>query len=133
MKKSWVYCLTILLFAAIITTYAFAEIDEGIDVLDYFEETDVEIEYNGATVLEDDELLLDDSLLTDLEQIDDTTVELPLNSTEAIDLSDSNTTVSNSSSEIFEISGTTLVKYNGEGGDVVIPDGITVIGQDAFR
>lgn len=32
----------------------------------------------------------------------------------------------------FEIIGTTLVKYNGAGGDVVIPDGITVIGKEAF-
>lgn len=32
----------------------------------------------------------------------------------------------------FIIEGTKLVKYVGEGGDVVIPDGITVIGETAF-
>ena len=34
--------------------------------------------------------------------------------------------------EEFEIKGTTLVKYNGRGGDVVIPYGITEIGGGAF-
>lgn len=33
----------------------------------------------------------------------------------------------------FTIENGTLVKYNGPGGDVVIPDGVTVIGADAFR
>jgi len=35
--------------------------------------------------------------------------------------------------ERFEIDGTTLVKYHGEAADVTIPEGVTVIGDDAFR
>lgn len=34
--------------------------------------------------------------------------------------------------EDFEIEGGVLVKYDGEGGDVVIPDGVTSIGEEAF-
>lgn len=33
----------------------------------------------------------------------------------------------------FEITGTTLKKYNGPGGDVVIPSGVTTIAEGAFR
>ena len=33
----------------------------------------------------------------------------------------------------FEISGTTLVSYRGKDIDVVIPDAITSIGENAFR
>ncbi len=32
----------------------------------------------------------------------------------------------------FKVQGTTLVEYTGSGGDVVIPDGITTIGEKAF-
>jgi len=32
----------------------------------------------------------------------------------------------------FEIDGTTLVKYNGYGGEVTVPDGIEYIGEEAF-
>lgn len=34
--------------------------------------------------------------------------------------------------DVFIMDGSTLVKYNGEGGDVIIPNGVTVIGADAF-
>ncbi len=40
--------------------------------------------------------------------------------------------VSASTDADFIIEGTKLVKYVGDGGDVVIPDGITVIGETAF-
>ena len=33
----------------------------------------------------------------------------------------------------LQIKGTVLIKYKGPGGDVVIPDGVTVIGTDAFE
>ncbi len=33
----------------------------------------------------------------------------------------------------FELDGTTLVKYNGPGGDVVLPSGLTEIGDCAFQ
>lgn len=32
----------------------------------------------------------------------------------------------------FSISNGVLVKYNGSGGDVIIPDGVTTIGKSAF-
>jgi hypothetical protein len=37
------------------------------------------------------------------------------------------------SSGDFEMNGTTLVKYNGNGGDVTIPNGVTHIGAEVFR
>ena len=37
------------------------------------------------------------------------------------------------SKEGFSIEGTTLVKYTGTGGDVIIPAGITAIGDNAFE
>lgn len=33
----------------------------------------------------------------------------------------------------FEIKGNTLIKYNGEGGNITIPDGVGQIGSDAFE
>lgn len=40
--------------------------------------------------------------------------------------------VSYANSDEFKIEGNTLVEYTGSGGDVVIPDGITTIGEKAF-
>jgi hypothetical protein len=42
------------------------------------------------------------------------------------------TSVDKTSSADFEINGTTLVKYNGKGGSVTIPNGVTSIGENAF-
>ena len=42
-----------------------------------------------------------------------------------------NTTGSNADSD-FTIEGTTVVKYNGPGGEVTVPDGVTALGELAF-
>ena len=39
---------------------------------------------------------------------------------------------SSNEAEDFEIINGILVKYNGPGGDVVIPDGVTALGEGAF-
>jgi len=43
------------------------------------------------------------------------------------------TPAASTSSGGFQMSGTTLTKYTGSGGNVTIPNGVTAIGQQAFR
>ena len=42
------------------------------------------------------------------------------------------TTLENYDKNEFEIEGAAIVKYKGDGGDVVIPDGVKAIGDYAF-
>ena len=127
MKKFWVYLLAALLFAALSMTCACAEADEAILLGDGSE---VEVQVEAA----DDGIILEDDLSMDIP-------ELPLlgeNDALALDLSSEdlvpatvpadNTVVSNDGAEDFEIINGILVKYKGAGGDVVIPNSVTVIG-----
>lgn len=95
--------------------------------------------------LSEEELSIDETII--VESMDDFApedtdllldgVELP-----TIDLADilleedvqvANSVQSNDNSTDFEIINGVLNKYNGPGGDVVIPDGVTHIGDEAFH
>ena len=131
MKKIWVSLLTVLLFAALAMTCASAEADEEIILGDGLE---VEVQLEAA----DDGLVLEDDLSMDVPELpvlgenDGIALDLTLENVEAITASPDNAVESNDDAGDFQIINGILVKYNGEGGDVVIPDGVTTIGEDAF-
>ena len=124
MKKIWVSLLTVLLFAALAMTCASAEAGEEID-LDIYPDADILIESSDDIIL-DTELMLDSSSYLDIEEI---TFD---ESIEPSTLPSSNAEENNEEAEDFEIANVRLVKYNGPGGDVIIPEGIKVIAEGAF-
>ena len=124
MKKFCVNQLAILLFTAFIMACASAEVDEGID-LDIYPDSDFPIESSDAIIL-NTELKLDSSISLDIEDIavDESIAPSPLFANNAEE--------NNEETEDFEIANVRLVKYNGPGGDVIIPEGIKVIAEGAF-
>jgi len=124
MKKFCVNLLAILLFTAFIMACASVEVDEGID-LDIYPDSDFPIESSDAIIL-NAELKLDSSISLDIEDIavDESIAPSPLFANNAEE--------NNEETEDFEIANVRLVKYNGPGGDVIIPEGIKVIAEGAF-
>ena len=135
MKKTRISLLIALLLAALSLTGAVAAVNaveleiEPPDI----ESPDMNIAVNSGdgVILEDVEGLLIDPALPEVGSID-----LSLDSLQD-DLSAnpapaSGAAANDSSPEDFEIINGILVKYNGAGGDVVIPDGVTAIASRAF-
>ncbi len=131
MKKFWVNLLAVLLFAALYMTCACAEVDEGIILGDA---SDLEVQVEAT----DDEIILEDDLSMDVPELpvlgenDGIAPDLSLEDAEAVTASQDNAVKSNADAGDFEIINGILVKYKGEGGYVVIPDGVTIIGEEAF-
>ena len=93
---------------------------------------ELQVESADGIVLDDEVLTLDNLGLSDLEEIDDLRLEASLEVVEAVTVSPDAAIESNDDAADFEIINGILVKYNGAGGDVVIPDTVTVIGEKAF-
>jgi len=143
MKKCWVYLLAMILVVVLTAFGAAAEMERVKDVS--VEENTLDI-IPGEIEISDDALeILDETLDVEIPENE----ELQLEGPEMLELVDSDVTedavlVDNEEEQIapvteepmmsdFEIDENgVLVKYNGQGGDVVIPDGVTEIGESAF-
>jgi len=131
MKKFWVNLLVVLLFAALAMTCASAEADEEIILGDGLE-VEVQVEAADDGIVLEDDLSMDAPELPVLGENDGIALDLTLEDVEAVTVSADNEVESNDGAEDFEIINGILVKYNGPGGDVVIPSSVTVIGEKAF-
>ena len=131
MKKLWVNLLAVLLFAALAMTCASAEADEEIIPGDGLE-VEVQVEAADDGIIFEDDLSMEVPELPVLGENDGIALDLTLEDVEAVTVSPDNAVESNDDAGDFEIINGILVKYNGEGGDVVIPDGVTAIGEGAF-
>ncbi len=131
MKKNWLSLLAVLLFAALAMACASAEVDEDLILGDG---SDLEVQLEAADdglVLEDD-LSMDDVELPITEENDGISLDLSPEGLEPATVPADNAVASNDGAEDFEIINGILVKYKGAGGDVVIPNSVTVIGESAF-
>ena len=131
MKKFWVYLLAALLLAALAMTCACAEANEAI-LLGDGSDVEVQVEADDDGIILEDDLSMDISELPLLGENDAIALDLSPEGLESATVPADNAVVSNDEAEDFEIINGILVKYNGDGGDVVIPDGITTIGDSAF-
>lgn len=146
MKKRWVYVLSMLLVVALTTFGAVAEMEKVQNVS--VEENDPDI-IPGEIEIPDDALeITDDALDVELQedealQLEDGTLlelanpaiteDAALAQNGEIQLEPVTEEPMMSNASDFEIDENgVLVKYNGAGGDVVIPDGVTSIGYEAF-
>lgn len=95
------------------------------------DDSDMEIELPDEAMLDEDALVVDGASLDGLE---DNLIVEELAELDAVVEAPAAAQASNESNpEDFEIDGDgVLVKYKGAGGDVVIPDGVTSIGESAF-
>jgi hypothetical protein len=135
MKKTWISLLIALLLAAVSVNGAVAAVNaveldiESLDIESL--DMDVNVESGDEIILEGGEGLLLDPALPEIGRID-----LALDSLQddmnANPAPASGAAANDSNPEDFEIVDGTLVKYKGAGGDVVIPDGVTAIGSEAF-
>ncbi|MBQ3477376.1 MAG: leucine-rich repeat domain-containing protein, partial [Clostridia bacterium] len=95
------------------------------------DEGDMEIELPDEVMLDEDALVVDGASLDGLE--DNLIVEERAELDAVVEAPAAAQASNESNPEDFEIDGDgVLVKYKGAGGDVVIPDGVTSIGQRAF-
>jgi len=131
MKKFWVNLLVVLLFAALAMTCASAEADEEIIPGDG-SDLEVQVEAVDDGIILEDDLSMDVPELPALGENDGIALDLTLEDVEAVTVSPDNAVESNDDAGDFQIINGILVKYNGEGGDVVIPNSVTVIGEKAF-
>ena len=131
MKKLWVNLLAVLLFAALAMTCAGAEADEEIILGDGLE-VEVQVEAADDGIVLEDDLSMDAPELPVLGENDGIALDLSLENAEAITASPDNAVESNDDAGDFQIINGILVKYKGAGGDVVIPNSVTVIGESAF-
>ena len=141
MKKTWISLLIALLLTALSVTGAVADVNavelDAIAEVNEIEldiespDTDVNVKSGNGVMLEDVEGLLADPELPEVGSIDLSLDSLQddLNANPA---PASAAAANDSSPEDFEIINGILVKYNGAGGDVVIPDGVTAIASRAF-
>ena len=131
MKKNWLSLLVVLLFAALAMACASAEVDEDL-ILGDGSDLEVQLEAaDDALVLEDD-LSMDDVALPITEENDGISLDLSPEGLEPATVPADNAVATNDGAEDFEIINGILVKYKGAGGDVVIPNSVTVIGESAF-
>lgn len=146
MKKRWVYVLSMLLVVALMVFGAAAEMERVQDVS--VGEEALEIIPEEIDISDDALDILDDTLDVEMPEDEEFQLDVP----EMSELTDPAVTgeaalADNEEGQIapvteesmmsdasdFEIDENgVLVKYNGPGGDVVIPDGVTSIGYDAF-
>ncbi|MBQ6346291.1 MAG: leucine-rich repeat domain-containing protein, partial [Clostridia bacterium] len=131
MKKFWVYLLAALLFAALAMTCACAEADEEI-ILGDGSDLEVQLEAADDGIILEDDLSMDDVELPITEENDGISLDLSPEGLEPATVPADNAVASNDGAEDFEIINGILVKYKGAGGDVVIPNSVTVIGEKAF-
>ena len=131
MKKLWVNLLAVLLLAAFAMTCASAEADEQILLGDGSDLT-VQVETTDAGIVLEDDLSMEVTGLPLLGENDGIALDLSPEDVEVVTVSTDAAIESNDDAGDFEIINGILVKYNGSGGDVVIPDGVTTIGERAF-
>ena len=131
MKKFWVNLLAALLLAALAMTCACAEANEAI-LLGDGSEVEVQVEADDDGIILEDDLSMDVAELPMTEEDDGISLDLSPEGLEPATVPADSAVVSNDGAEDFEIINGILVKYKGAGGDVVIPNGITVIGEKAF-
>ena len=131
MKRFWGNLLAVLLLAALAMCCAIAEEDQA-RILDMDSGMELQVESADGIVLDDEALTLGNLGLSDLEEIDDLRLEASLEDVEAVTVSPDAAIESNDDAADFEIINGILVKYKGAGGDVVIPNSVTVIGESAF-
>ena len=131
MKKLWVNLLAVLLLAAMAMTCASAEADEEIILGDGSDWT-VQVEATDDGIVLEDDLSVDVSGLPVLGENDGIALDLSPEDIDAVTVSPDAAIENNDDTGDFEIINGVLVKYKGEGGDVVIPDTVTVVGEWAF-
>ncbi|MBR2566058.1 MAG: leucine-rich repeat domain-containing protein, partial [Paenibacillus sp.] len=103
-----------------------------IDIVISDEALDLFSEPVDSDIPEEIELSLVESGQSETEEIGDRLLYASFDSNETTSVSTSSVVANNSFSEDFEITDGVLVKYDGPGGDVVIPDGVTAIAPHAF-
>ena len=147
MKKCWVYVLAMLLVFALTAFGAAAEMEKvqnvsveenaldiipgEIDISD--DALEIPDDTLNVEMPEDEELQLEDGTL--LELADSAAIEdaaLAQNREEQLDPVTEEPMMSDASDFEIDENGV-LVKYKGPGRDVVIPEGVTSIGEEAFR
>ena len=133
MKKTIALLLALLL--ALSALLATAEPEQELILGD----TGIEIpedESEGGIELEDEavaqEALMPDELELDLPEISDLLSNDLTLSVDGLEVAADSAALAANDSADFEIEDGVLVKYNGAGGDVVIPGGVTSIGKSAF-
>ena len=127
MKRMWVSLLVALVFIPLVLTGAVAETNDAVEA---FIETSAPVGPEDEIMLEDFDDLPQDAELPEIDGIPRDSLEMNV---DADAFPAGNAVANDSNPEDFEIFYDTLVKYNGPGGAVVIPDGITFIQADAFR
>ena len=133
MKKVWVNLMAVLLIMSLTMIGALAEANRKIELDIAPDAVDVQGDSIGNITIEGDRLSLDDTELPEIEGIDNIILDSALDGMESITDPAGSATASNADPDDFEIINGILVKYKGAGGDVVIPDGVTIIGPEAFR
>ena len=131
MKKFWGNLLAVLLFAALSMTCTCAEAEESI-LLGDGSDVEVQIEASDDGIVIEDDLSMDIPELPLLGENDAIALDLSPEGLEPATVPADSAVVSNDGAEDFEIINGILVKYKGAGGDVVIPNSVTVIGESAF-
>ena len=130
MKKFWVNLVSVLLFAALAMTCAVAEPGEEVELDIESDVTDVGGNLTDDIILDNVEMSLDDPSLPDIGEFEN--VELD----SSMDINDTATIqeyrMQTNDKNVFEIDCDVLIRYNGSGGNVIIPDGIKYIGTGAF-
>lgn len=127
MKSNWIRLLAIMLVTLMAMTSASAETNEGIELNIDSDEMDIIVEPVDEVVPEEVDLTLGEIELPELGDLDGSTDDMLMDSVEPTDIM-----ANDGVSEDFEIENGVLVSYRGNGGDVVIPDGVTSIGGNAF-
>ena len=131
MKKFGLNLLSVLLLAALAMCCAVAEEDQTL-IFDNDSRMELYVESAGGIVWDDEALTLDKLGLSDLEEIGDLPLDASLDDTKPATVPSDNAVESNDDAADYEIINGIFVKYNGPGGDVVIPEGVTVIGEESF-
>ena len=132
MKRMWVSLLAALFVISFIMTGAMAETNGGIEVVIDPDGLDVSLESEDGIILENIGGLLDDTELPEIDEINGITLDSLEGTVEPETTLAVSAVANDGSSSDFEIVNGVLVKYNGAGGDVTIPDGVIMIDSRAF-
>ena len=133
MKKRWVCMLVVLLFIFPAMTATIAETDDEIELVINDEELDLFSEPAYCDIPEEIEFSFGES---ELPLIEETGRILPDSSLDVMGPTtdpERSAAVSNAGMDDFVIVNGILVTYIGAGGDVVIPNSVTSIGESAFE
>lgn len=127
MKRIWVGLLVVLLTVALTAGIAIAEANDEMELVINDEELDLFSEPAYLDIPEEIELSFDESELPENEETGVILLDASLDGIEPTSVSASSVVANDGDFGDFEIINGILVKYNGPGGDVVIPEGVYLL------